>query len=109
MAGWKGYGQSPARRQRQYVNSTGNVRWRAAECPPYLSQFTSWDGDEFDADGGRDVQDFAGGGQLAGGGIEVEDDDVAGILVGGEEQFSRGVYADVARDFSLGGEAFKDT
>jgi hypothetical protein len=63
--------------------------------------------DEFDANGGGDIEDFAGRGQHAGGGIEIKDDDVAGTLIGDEEEFSRGVYADMARSFSAAGDALK--
>src|ERR1700730_2702096 len=55
-----------------------------------------------DANGGGGFRDFAGGGQGAGGGIDAEDYDVVGLLVGGEEEFAGRVDGEVARSFAHG-------
>src|SRR6202022_4976451 len=55
-----------------------------------------------DANGGGGFRDVAGGGQGAGGGIDTEDYDVVGLLVGGEEEFAGGVDGEVARSFAHG-------
>src|ERR1700732_4327273 len=55
-----------------------------------------------DADGGRSFDDFASGAEGAGRGIDAEDDNIVGLLIGGEEEFAGGVDGEVARGFSHG-------
>src|ERR1700716_3470635 len=53
-----------------------------------------------DADGGQSFDDFASGTERPGRGINAEDYDVVGLLIGGEKEFAGGIDGEIARGFS---------
>src|SRR5260370_41013423 len=71
-------------------------------CQQAIGLQASWLRNENDADRGGGFGEFEGRGQCAGGGIDVEDDDVVGLLISGEEKFAGGVDGEGARSFSHG-------
>ncbi len=59
---------------------------------------------EDDVDGGGDLGDLVGGGEGAGGAVDAEDDDVVGLLIGGEEEIAGGIEGKISWGFALRGE-----
>ena len=61
-----------------------------------------------DAHGFSDFNGLPGPGQLAGPGIDAEDHDAVGILVGRNQVLAGGINGETARDFAVGRLTFDE-